>query len=57
MAKGYPERRIRDEDAAADIVVLEDVIGEGTCIICKKRPGETRGLCAPCHEALHPGEP
>ena len=56
MAKGYPERRVRDEDAA-DFLVLEDVIGEGTCIICKKRASETRGMCTPCHEALHPGEP
>lgn len=54
MAKGYPERRVRDEDAP-DLIVLEDVIGEGTCIICKKRSSETRGMCSPCHEALHPG--
>lgn len=54
MAKGYPEPRERDD--AADLIVLEDVIGEGTCFICKKRPGQTHGMCEPCHAVLHPEE-
>lgn len=53
MARGYPEPREHD----MDLLVLEDIIGEGTCIICKKRHAETRGMCTTCYEALHPGEP
>ena len=54
MAKGYPEPRERDP--SLDLVVLEDIIGGNTCIICKKRESDSHGMCMTCYEALHPGE-
>lgn len=49
MARGYPEPA---DDAAYPI--LDDVLAEDTCIICKKRPAERgTGECAVCYAALH----
>jgi hypothetical protein len=55
MAKGYPERA---SDADVAFPILDDVLSEETCVICKKRPSVTEhGLCATCHAALHGDAP
>ena len=50
MAMGNPEPR----RAPADYLILDDVLSEDTCIVCKRRPRETgHGLCGSCDAALH----
>jgi len=50
MAKGYPTRELDVEHP-----VLDDVLAEDVCRVCKHRPAVTpHGLCATCHTALHP---
>ncbi|MFA5862349.1 MAG: hypothetical protein WDA16_11715 [Candidatus Thermoplasmatota archaeon] len=50
MAKGYPA----PENEDAGYPVLEDVLSEDTCIICKRRPREAQsGECGTCYAALH----
>lgn len=48
MAKGYPTREV---DVA--FPVLDDVLAEGTCRVCKHRAATTpHALCAQCDAAL-----
>lgn len=52
MAKGYASRTERKDEDGPDYLVLDEVIGPGTCIICKKRAGAEGGMCGICASAL-----
>lgn len=50
VSKGYPTRGADDAYPVLDRLLPEDV-----CMVCKRRPREaSSSLCAPCRAALHP---